>query len=294
MLGAGVVLPSQGRAAGPAALAASRVVLRRPAIRTTAAKALRRAEAHGWDRSSARCVLDGIVTVLESRPSGQRVPMSEIRARTHRHVPKPRLAEVLADLDLLDDDTTPAIRAWIDRVVGEVAPGFADTVRRWLLVLLVLLEGDAHARARSEATLYAYFGSVRPFLDQWAGRHSHLREVTKSDIYAVLDLLRGYQRNNAIHALRSLFGFAKKRGLVFTNPTVGVKARQIDPEMVPMTETEIRAMSSSPPSRRSGSPSPWPPSTPLAPASSATSPSTTWTCPTSASPSTDTTSGSAS
>ena len=27
----------------------------------------------------------------------------------------------------------------------------------------------------------------------------------------MLDPLRGYQRNNAIHALRSLFGFAKKR-----------------------------------------------------------------------------------
>lgn len=210
-----------------------------PAVWTAAAKALRLAEAHGWDRSSARCVLDGIVTVLEGRPTGQRVPMSEVRAHTHRHVPQPRLAEVLADLDLLDDDTTPAIRAWIDRVVGEVAPGFADTVRRWLIVLL---DGDARARPRSEATLYAYFGSVRPFLDQWAGRHSHLRELTNSDIYAVLDPLRGYQRNNAIHALRSLFGFAKKRGLVFTNPTVGVKTRQIDPEMVPMTEQEIRAI----------------------------------------------------
>jgi len=210
-----------------------------PTVRTAAAKALRLAEAHGWDRSSARCVLDGIVTVLEGRPTGQRVPMSEVRAHTHRHVPKPRLAEVLADLDLLDDDTTPAIRAWIDRVVGEVAPGFADTVRRWLIVLL---DGDARARPRSEATLYAYFRSVRPFLNQWAGRHSHLREVTNSDIYAVLNPLRGYQRNNAIHALRSLFGFAKKRGLVFTNPTVGVKTRQIDPEMVPITEQEIRAI----------------------------------------------------
>jgi integrase len=30
--------------------------------------------------------------------------------------------------------------------------------------------------------------------------------------------------------------------VVFTNPTVGVKARQIDPEMVPMTEPEIRAI----------------------------------------------------
>jgi integrase len=208
-----------------------------PVVQAAAARTQQLAEAHGWDRSSARCVLDGIVTVLDGRPAGERVPMSEVRARTHRHVPKPRLAEVLADLDIFDDDTTPAIRAWIDRVTGEVATGFAETIQHWLVVLL---DGDARARPRSQATLYAYFGSVRPFLDQWATRYSHLREVTKNDIYAVLDPLRGYQRNNAIHALRSLFGFAKKRGLVFANPTIGVKAHQIDPEMVPMSEDEIR------------------------------------------------------
>ena len=48
-------------------------------------------------------------------------------------------------------------------------------------------------------------------------------KVTNSDIYAVLVPLRGYQRNNAIHALRSLLRFAKKRGLIFTNPAVDVK-----------------------------------------------------------------------
>jgi integrase len=182
-------------------------------------------------------VLDGIVTALEGRPAGERVPMSEVRTKTHRHVPKPRLAEVLDALGLLDDDTTPAIKAWIDRNAANLAPGFVEPVRQWLVVLL---DGDARARPRSQATLYAYFGSVRPFLAQWATQYSHLREVTKNDIYAVLDPLRGYQRNNAIHALRSLFGFAKKRGLIFANPTMGVKAPQIDAGSVPMTEDQIR------------------------------------------------------
>jgi DNA-binding Xre family transcriptional regulator len=51
------------------------------AVRTAAAKALQFAEAHGWDRSSARCMLDGIVTVPEGRPSGQRGPLSEVPTR---------------------------------------------------------------------------------------------------------------------------------------------------------------------------------------------------------------------
>lgn len=117
-----------------------------PTIQAAAAKARQLAEAHGWDRSSARCVLDGIVTALEGRPAGERVPMSEVRTKTHRHVPKPRLAEVLDALGLLDDDTTPAIKAWIDRNAANLAPGFVEPVRQWLVVLL---DGDARARPRS-------------------------------------------------------------------------------------------------------------------------------------------------
>ncbi|MGW4720646.1 integrase [Nocardia sp. NPDC004260] len=144
---------------------------------------------------------------------------------------------MLDDLGLLDDDTTPAIRAWIDRNVGELTPGFAEPVRRWLFVLL---DGDNRAKPRSQATLYAYFGQVRPLLTQWMSQYGHLREVTKTDIYAALAPLRGYRRNNTVCALRSLFGFAKKRGLTSSNPATGLKGRPVDPALVPMTDDEIR------------------------------------------------------
>lgn len=208
-----------------------------PVLNDAAVRAQQLGEAHGWDESTTRCVLDGLVTVLEGRSAGERVLMSEVRARTHRRVSKPRLAEVLDVLGLLDDDTTPTIRVWIDRNAATLAPGFIEPVRQWLITLV---DGDARTKPRTAASAYAYFGSVRPFLNQWATRYSHLREITKTDVYAALEPLRGYQRNNAVHAMRSLFRFAKKRGLTFTNPTVGVKARQIDPDMVPMTEDEIR------------------------------------------------------
>ncbi len=184
-------------------------------------------------------MLDGLVTVLDGRPAGERVPLTEVRSRTHRKVPKPRLAEVLADLDLLVDDTIPAIRAWIDRSAGELPGGFAEPVRRWLLVLL---DGDTRAKPRSPQTLYRYFGAARPILTVLAAQHEHLREVTASDIYAALDELRGKPRNNAIAAPRSLFGFAKKRGLVFANPTPCLKANRVGPSLLPMTDGEIRSV----------------------------------------------------
>lgn len=208
-----------------------------PVLHAAAIKTRELGEAHGWHRATTRCVLDGLVAVLDGMSAGDRVPLSTVRARPHRHVSRPRLVEVLGSLDLLHDDSTTPIRAWIDRVTSDLKPGFGDVARSWLLMLL---DGDARARARSEATLYAYFGSARPFLQQWMADYDHLREVTKRDIYAALEPMRGHQRNNTVHALRSLFRFAKKRGLIFTNPTTGVKAPPIDPAMTPMTDEEIR------------------------------------------------------
>jgi integrase len=208
-----------------------------PVLHTAAVRARHLGEGHGWGVWTTRGVLDGLVTVLSGRVVGDKVPLSEIRDRPHRHVSRPRVVEVLRDLDMFHNDSTPPTRSWIDCVTSDFPHGFADPARSWLLVLL---DGDARARPRSEATLYAYFGSVRPPLRQWSARYGHLREVTKSDVYAALDPMRGYQRNNTVQALRSLFRFAKKRGLVFTNPTIGVKAPHIDPAMTPMTDDEIR------------------------------------------------------
>ncbi len=96
-----------------------------PALAAAAEHAQQLAEARGWSRTTLRGVLDGLATVLRDLPSGARVPMSEVRSRPHQDVSRPRLAEVLGDLGLLHDDSTAAVRALIERIAGELAPGFA-------------------------------------------------------------------------------------------------------------------------------------------------------------------------
>jgi len=59
---------------------------------------------------------------------------------------------------------------------------------------------------------------VRPFIECWAATRRHLREITSGDAGVVLEPLRGHRRYNAIMALRSLFRFAKRRGLTFADP----------------------------------------------------------------------------
>ena len=176
------------------------------------------AEARGWSAATIAGVFYGLKAVLAGHTGDGPVPLSQVRQRVRprSHSSATRIAEVLAELGMLHDDTTAAIRAWIDRRTGELPAGFGRDVRAWLVVLL---DGDARTRPRSHATVHFHFGRVRPFIECWAATRGHLREITSSDVNAVLEPLRGHRRYNAITALRSLFRFAKRRGLTFADPT---------------------------------------------------------------------------
>jgi site-specific recombinase XerD len=209
------------------------------ALRAAAERARQLGEAHDWSPSTIRSAMDGLTILLDDRPDGERVTLTEIRARTPRHASAPRVAEVLAGLGLLEDDTVPAIRSWIDRRTGELPQGFATVVRDWLLVLL---DGDARAKPRSHATIYVYFAEARPLIGRWSAERGHLREVTSEDMKAALDQLRGHPLRTAISAVRSLFRFAKKHGLIFANPARRLKADTPDISLLPMDDAEIRAV----------------------------------------------------
>ena len=199
------------------------------------------AEARGWSAATLTGVFYGLKAVLDGHTGEDSVLLSEVRERVRprSHSSATRIAEVLAELELLHDDTTAAIRAWIDRRVGELPAGFGRDVRAWLVVLL---DGDARTRPRSPATLRVHFGIVRPFIECWAATRGRLREITSGDIDAVLEPLRGHRRYNAIVALRSLFRFAKRRGLTFADPTRHLRGgRDAGRTVLPMTAEEIRA-----------------------------------------------------
>ena len=138
-----------------------------PLLRAAAERARQLGEANGWSRSTIRCAIDGLVVLLDGRPDGERVTLTEIRARTPRDASAPRVAEVLAGLGLLEDNAVPAVRSWIGRRTAELPPGFATVVRDWLLVLL---DGDARSRPRSSTTIYVYCTAVEPLIACWSAR----------------------------------------------------------------------------------------------------------------------------
>ena len=198
-------------------------------------------EVRGWSAATITGVFYGLKTVLDGHTGDEPVPLSEVRQRVRprSHGSAIRIAEVLAELELLQDDTTAAIRTWIDRRAGELPAGFRRDVRAWLLVLL---DGDARTRARSPVTLRVHFGIVQPFIQCWAATREHLREITSGDVDTLLEPLRGHRRYNAIMALRSLFRFAKRRGLTFADPTRHLSGgRAAGRSVLPITAEEIRA-----------------------------------------------------
>ncbi|MFE5097286.1 hypothetical protein ACFRCI_45140 [Streptomyces sp. NPDC056638] len=148
-------------------------------------------ETNGWSPSLVRCAMDGLTAVLADRPPGTPVKLTEVRTRIPRHASSRRVAEVLTDLELLEDDTMPAIRSCIDDRTAEMPAGFAGDVRAWLLVLL---DGDSRAKPRSHTCLYVYFGCIRPLLENWVTTRGHLREITVADVTAALSPLRGWQQ----------------------------------------------------------------------------------------------------
>ena len=184
----------------------------------------------------------GLKAVLAGHAGDGPVPLSQVRQRVRprSHSSATRTAEVLAGLGMLHDDTTAAIRAWTGRRIGELPAGFGRDVRAWLVVLL---DGDARTRPRSHATVHFHFGRVRPLIECWAATRGHLREITSSDVDTVLEPLRGHRCYNAITALRSLFRFARRRGLTFADPTRHLRGgRGAGRSVLPMTAEEIRAV----------------------------------------------------
>jgi hypothetical protein len=199
-------------------------------------------EVYGWSPATVIGVLYGLKDLLDGHADTGPIPLSEVRRRLRRrrHSSVSRVAAVLSDLGLLRDDTTAAIRVWVERRTSELPAGFRGDVRAWLFALL---DGDARTRPRSDTTVRVYYGVIHPFIESSAATRSHLREITASDVDAVLAPLRGHRRYNAISALRSLFRFAKRRGQVFADPTRHLGGgRQAERIVLPMSDQDIHAI----------------------------------------------------
>jgi len=162
-----------------------------------------------------------LVTLLAGHRDGETIAASAIRALAGQHsVSSRNVIEILATMEIVAQDRPDLFTSWLDARLTGLAAGLARETRRWAVTLH---DGGPRTRPRSPHTARAYLRAARPALLAWSARCDHLREVTRDDILGYLAGLYGYERRQAVSALRSLFTWAKKTGVVFRNPATGIR-----------------------------------------------------------------------
>lgn len=184
----------------------------------------RLAEARGWGRNIRFAVNRGLALVLTGYVEGDVIRHSEIFAPLRaRDLPVGHTVAVLEEMGIFEDDSEPSFERWLAERLEGLAPGIRLGTERWARVLR---DGGPRSLPRREGTVWLYLNRVRPALLEWSNRCDHLREVTRDDVLTYVKTLHGHQRHGQLVALRSLFSWAKRNGLIFRNPTSRIKVGQ--------------------------------------------------------------------
>src|SRR6266536_2501780 len=120
-----------------------------------------------------------------------------------------------------------------------LAPGLRAETERWARTLH---NGGPRSRPRSHYAVYNYVRTIRPALLEWSERYANLRQVTHDDVLEQVEPLHGQRRQMTLGALRSLFNWAKRAGVVFRDPTARIKIGSHEwPVWQPLRDSEIAA-----------------------------------------------------
>ncbi|MBP2369860.1 integrase [Pseudonocardia parietis] len=195
-------------------------------------------QAHGWNAALVAELDRALVVVLSGHADGERLRYSQLIEVLHRYgVSISRVAEVLSQAGLLDDDRVPAFESWLAAKLADLAPGIIDDVRAWVRALQ---RGGPRNHPRDLHTVRRYLRAAHPVLVDWSTRYQHLREVTTSDVTGIARALRGHPRRRTLGALRSLMRYCKKTGSIFADPTARVRIGHRDESIIlPLTPAQI-------------------------------------------------------
>ena len=197
----------------------------------------------GWN---ARIILEtgrALAVVLADHAPGDRIAWSQLPPALHRRdLSITRTAEILDLAGLLDDDRVSSFAGLTRARLALLPPPMAADVGHWLRTRS---QGGPRSRPRDEHTVRMNLNRVHPLLLEWAGHYTHLREVTAADITTATGLLPASRRRQTLTALRSLFGHANKTGIIFRDPTRGVRDGQRPPILIqPLQPAQIHQATS--------------------------------------------------
>jgi len=196
------------------------------------------AETRGFDPVVHRELNRNLVMLLAGYARGDTIRVSDFRpVLASAGASLAHTIEVLTAMGIVTDDRPATFDTWMQAKLDGLAPAIAELAQRWARVLH---DGSPRRRPRSPSTATTYLNAARPALQAWSHTYDHLREVTRDDVLEHLAGLRGDARMTALVALRSLFTWARRERLIFTNPAsrirIGASPRPI---WQPLTAAEI-------------------------------------------------------
>ena len=98
--------------------------------------AARLGEVRGWNPRIQAESSRALAVMLASHVPGEKIPWSALGpALPPRDLSVSRTAEILALAGLLDDNRVPALDAWAESGLADLAPGIAACTRSWLHAL---------------------------------------------------------------------------------------------------------------------------------------------------------------
>ncbi|WP_226899829.1 site-specific integrase [Nonomuraea phyllanthi] len=193
-------------------------------------------QARGWSPIVAGTTQRTLVMLLAHHVAGDTIRASDINdVIKGRGASFRRAAELLDIMGIWDQDLPATFEAWLTSRLQGLSPGFADPVNIWARTLR---DGGPRVLPRDEGTVGIYVRAALPALLDWTNRHDHLREVTRDDVLTHLGTLTGQQRETLLSALRSLFGWAKRQGVIFRDPASRIKIRRPEPSLFQPLEPE--------------------------------------------------------
>jgi len=196
------------------------------------------AEARGFDPVVRRALNRTLVMLLADHADGQLLSASQVypmllaRGTSITHT-----TQILQAMGIFVDDWPATFEVWLEGKLDGLAPGIRAETSRWARVLH---DGGPRTRARDEKTVRGYLWAVRPALLAWSVGHDHLREITREDVLAHVEALHGQQRQTTLVALRSVFAWAKKTGVIFRDPAAPIRVGRLDwPVWQPLAPEQI-------------------------------------------------------
>lgn len=196
------------------------------------------AETRGFSTQLTRTLSRNLTMLLTRYDDGELIRYSTYHpVLRERGTSLAQTTEVLQTMGILLDDRVPAFACWLETKLADLAPGIRDETRRWVQLMHT---GGPRTRARNHRTLRGYTDLLQPVLLDWSARHDHLREITRDDVVSAVRPLHGSRRQITLVALRSLFSWAKRGGVVFANPTSRLRVGQVERGVLqPLTSEEI-------------------------------------------------------